>query len=117
MLEIKNIAIFLPILASLTTVAGQLLYKHAANVKGMEGKKINWLIFLSTGNLLFLSSVVCNFVAMKFIDLFIVYSFTALNYVFVTIASSLFLQEAVRPRHLIAACLIASGVFLTTTAV
>jgi drug/metabolite transporter (DMT)-like permease len=113
--ELNQIAIFLPLFASLATVAGQLLYKHSANIKGTEHGKTRWFIFLMVGNLLFVSAVACNFIAMKFIALFIVYSFTALNYVFITIASGIFLKEAVSPRNIIATIVLASGVFLIST--
>jgi drug/metabolite transporter (DMT)-like permease len=113
--EAKYIVIFLPLLASLATVAGQLLYKHSANIKGTIHGKTKWFLFLMAGNLLFVSAVVCNFIAMKFIALFIVYSFTALNYIFITVASRIFLKEDVRPRNVLASLMLASGVFLIST--
>lgn len=111
----KDLAIILPLLASVVTVAGQLLYKHSARVKGEGSGKARWLSLLMAGNVLFLSAVVFNFFAMKFISLFIVYSFTALNYVFVTIASGFILREPVGRRNVLASFLIALGVFLISS--
>ncbi len=110
--EYKTIALILPFLASISAVGGQLLYKHSAKLKKSED--IVWLLVLGMGNLLFVFSIILNFVAMKYIPLFIVYSFTAMNYVFVTIASSMILREKVKSNNILASVLIAIGVFLAS---
>jgi drug/metabolite transporter (DMT)-like permease len=114
MLEIKHIALLLPLLASIMTVGGQLLYKDSATIKRKGDITYKWIIALFAGNLLFLFAIISNFFAMKFIPLFVVYAFTALNYVFVTIASRVFLGEEVKKNNIFASMLIASGVLLTT---
>jgi len=113
MTEIKHIALLLPLLASLTTVAGQVLYKKSAIMRSKGDISQKWIIILMAGNLFFLFSITFNFIAMKFIPLFVVYAFTALNYVFVTLASSIFLDEDVRKNNIFASVIIACGVFLT----
>jgi drug/metabolite transporter (DMT)-like permease len=111
MIETRHIALILPLIASLTTVAAQLLYKKSATEK-QEGVQGRWIFILFCGNFLFLASIVCNFFAMKFIPLFAVYSFTALNYVFVTIASGIFIKETIKWNNILASAIIASGVLL-----
>jgi undecaprenyl phosphate-alpha-L-ara4N flippase subunit ArnE len=112
--EYKTIALIFPLLASISAVGGQLLYKHSARLKKAISGGIIWLLILGMGNLLFILSIVLNFIAMKYIPLFIVYSFTAMNYVFVTIASRMLLKERVKINNILASLLIAVGVFLTT---
>jgi drug/metabolite transporter (DMT)-like permease len=112
MVELKQIALLLPLIASLFAVAGEILYKYSATIKGKKEAKVRWIVFFMTGNFVFLFSILCNFFAMKFIPLFVVYTFTALNYVFVIIATSVFLKEAIRWNNIFASFLIASGVFL-----
>lgn len=114
MIEIKQAIYILPLLASLFTVAGQMFYKFAATVKDERSSVFPWLSTLFAGNILFLASVVSNFIAMKFIHLFVVFAFTALNYVFVTLLSGLILKERIKINNIIASTMIALGVFLIT---
>lgn len=112
--DYKTIALILPLMASISAVGGQLLYKHSARLRNTIKGEINWLILLGIGNTLFALSIVFNFIAMKYIPLFIVYSFTAMNYVFVTITSKIILKEKIKVKNITASLLIALGVFLTT---
>lgn len=109
-----NPALILPLLASVTTVAAQLFYKKSALQKQSERGENRWIITLFSGNVLFLSAIVCNFIAMKFIALFVVYAFTALNYVFVTFASGMVIKERIKGNNILASIIIAVGVFLIT---
>lgn len=103
----------LPLFASLCTVIGQLLYKVVA--MRHSDKSVNrvtqWAVFI-VANFSFLGAVILNFYAFKLLPLFIVYSFTSISYVLVTVASSKVLGETVRAYNYLAVMMIASGVFL-----
>lgn len=112
MFELKKVVLLLPLTASLFTVVGEVLYKYSATIKSRNKARRKWIIFFMIGNLVFLSSILCNFLAMKFIPLFVVYTFTSLNYIFVILATNVFLKEAIKWNNIFASFLIASGVFL-----
>jgi len=113
--EMRHIAIILPLLASISTVSGQVFYKKSAIIKHSTNKEQRgWLFYLFVGNALFAGSIICNFFAMKFMPLFVVYAFTALNYVFVTLSSGTILKEKIKINNMISSILIAFGVFLIT---
>lgn len=112
MVEIKHIGLILAIMASLFTVTGEILYKYSATIKGEKKLKGRWILFFMGGNIIFIFSILCNFFAMKFIPLFVVYAFTALNYVFVMVATGIILKETIRWNNIFASSMIALGVFL-----
>ncbi|NWF51822.1 MAG: EamA family transporter [Nitrospirae bacterium] len=115
MSKLQQFAFFLPLTASLFTVAGEILYKYSANIKVRKTAKIRWFSFFMIGNFVFLFSILCNFLAMKFIPLFVVYTFTALNYVFLMIATNVILKETVKWNNIFASFLISLGVFLISS--
>ena len=67
---------------------------------------------LALGITLFGSSVVLSIIALKFIDFSAFYSFTALNYLFISVLSKIFLKERLDRSKIIGNMIIIVGVLV-----
>jgi len=67
---------------------------------------------LILGSAFFGMSVVLSIIALKFIDFSAYYSFTALNYLFISVLSKIYLKEWIDQRKIIGNLIIISGILV-----
>ncbi len=100
------------IIATIFASIGHICFKKFA-LKGKIAslsQLIDW--HLVVGTVLFGSSVILSIVALKFIDFSVFYSFTALNYLFISILSKIYLLERIDRKKIIGNLIIILGILV-----
>ena len=67
---------------------------------------------LVAGTTLFGASVILSIIALKFIDFSAFYSFTALNYLFISVLSKIYLKERIDKKKIIGNLIIILGILV-----
>lgn len=98
------------VLAALIASLGHIFFKKFAL---RTGKLMSWRFFdsnLAIGIAFFSTSVILSIIVLKFIDFSAFYSFTALNYLFISILSKMYLKERLDKYKIIGILIIIVGI-------
>ena len=106
------IAIFLPVIVAFLAALGNLFFKKAA----LSGKKTllakMFSIQFVLGGILFVACPVISSFCARYLDFSILYSMTALNFVFILLLSKLFLSEKIDKYKITGVGLIIVGILV-----
>ena len=100
------------VIATIFASIGHICFKKFA----LKGKIMSLAMLMNrhlvVGTILFGSSVILSIIALKFIDFSAFYSFTALNYLFISVLSKIYLKERIDKKKIIGNLIIIVGILV-----